>query len=462
MNQQLRLPAHLSESTYGLIEDKDGLLNGTRIRWSALTQPERLVCLAILLIPLWWLLGWSYLLLMLTTGIGVYEFLHRGAFGLQHPSLIAFSAVAFGLFRLVSVSLNTAEFTPHLILGHLDSWISCGLLIWYIQTRDIQVRPQVIAWAFSIIVIVMLVFWLIVHFVFGEPDYTRPLSLFGLLTNKNGYEPGAGPGNYLGPYNPRDKALAGLSRFSFFFVDPQSFAMVASYIGILALDIKNRLWSLLLFLGCVFLLILSGTRANWIVFPLLVLLRYLWTLGKVSGPALLCALIAMASFITLSMPPATDLLSNKLTNTAEATGKYRADSTEGRKKIYQRTLNAVLNEPDELLLGRGVPGPTVVPGYEPARIGTHNFFLGTLLYQSGLVGTVIFLIFWVSLILWFYNTRNHRPISSLLMLLCCNLTFLVMDAEMTIIILTLLPVVRDKSALKLLSKMRRHSLLPES
>jgi hypothetical protein len=400
---------------------------------------------------------------MLTIGIAVYEFLQSGGFRLQRPSIIAFSAFAFGLYRFVSFSLHLEELTPHLILSQLNGWICCGLLIWYVQSKKIQVRPLVVVWAFSIVVIQMLVFWLIVHFVLREPSYNPPLSLFGLLTNKKeDYVAGAGPGNYLGPYNPKDKALAGLSRFSFFFADPQSFAMVISYIGLLALDIKNRRWSLLLFSASIFLLILSGTRSNWIVFPLLVIVRYLWTVGKAWGPALLCSLIAVASFLTLSIPPATDFLSNRLTHTASATGKYRADSTETRQKVYTMTLDAVLNDSDQLLFGHGLPGPSVVPGYAPAQIGTHNFILGTLIYQSGLVGTGVFLTFWISLILWFYNTRTHRPLSSLLMLLCCSLTFLVMEAEMTIIILTLLPVIREKSGPKLLGRMRRQSLLPQA
>jgi len=463
MNQQLRLTARLPQSTFGLVEDNDRLLNGMLIRWSALTQSERLVCLSIVLIPLWWIVGWSYQLLMLTIGIAVYEFLQNGGFRLQRPSIIASSAFAFGLYRLVSFSVHLGELTPHLILSQLNGWICCGLLIWYVQSKNIQVRPLVVVWAFSIVVIQMLVFWLIFHFVLREPSYNPPLSLFGLLTNKKeDYIPGAGPGNYLVPYNPKDKALAGLSRFSFFFPDPQSFAMVISYIGILALDIKNRRWSLLLFSACIFLLILSGTRSNWIVFPVLIIWRYLWTLSKAWGPVLLCSLIAVASFITFSIPPATDFLSNRLTHTATATGKYRADSTETRQKVYSRTLDAVVNEPDNLLFGHGVPGPTVLPGYAPAQIGTHNFILGTLIYQSGLVGTGVFLTFWVSLIMWFYNTRTHRPLSSLLMLLCCSLTFLVLETEMTIIILTLMPVVRDNSGTKLLGRMRKHSLLPQA
>jgi len=443
MNQQLRLAARLPQYTFGLVEDNDGLLHGIRLRWSALTQSERLVCLGIVLIPLWWLLGWAYIMLTLTIGIAVYEFLHTGGLRLQRPSIVAFSAVAFGLFRLISMCLHLGEFTPHLILSQLNGWVCCGLLIWYVQSKDIQVRPQVIAWAFSIVVIEMLVFWLIVHFVLNEPNFTPSLSIFGLLTNKSErYVAGSGSGNYLIPYFPGDKALAGLSRFSFFFVGPESFAMVASYMGLLALDVKNRLWSLLLFSACIFLLLLSGTRSTWIVFPVLVTLRYLWTIGKVWGPALLYFLIAVASFITLSLPPATNFLSNSLTHTAAATGKYRADSTETRHKIYERTFDAVVNEPDQLILGHAVAGGSVQPGYAPAKIGTHSFILGTLFYQSGLLGTAVFLTFWGSFILWFYNTRSQRPLSSLLMLLYFSLTFFVMEIEMTIIMLTLLSSVR--------------------
>ncbi len=450
MNQQLRLAARLPQSTLGLVEDNDRLLHGIRLRWSALSQSERLVCLGIVLLPLWWLLGWAYMMLMLTIGIVVYEHLHNGGLRLQRPSLIACSALTYGLFRLVSIGLHLGELTPHLVLGQLNDWICCGLLIWYIQSKDIRVRPLVVAWACSIAVLEMLVFWLIVHFIFKEPSFTPSLSIFGLLTNKSErYVPGSGSGNYLIPYLPGDKALAGLSRFCFFFVGPESFAMLASYIGLLAFDIKNRWWSLLMVPACIFLLLLSGTRSAWIIFPLLVTLRYLWMIGKVWGPALLYFIIAVASFITFSLPPTTDLLSDSLTHTAKATSKYRADSTETRHKIYARTLDAVWNEPDQLLFGHAVSGSSVLPGYAPARIGSHSFILGTLLYQSGLVGSGVFLTFWASFILWVYNTRTQRPLSSLLMLLYFSLTFLVMEIEMTIVVLIFLSTVRDKSVTKL-------------
>ena len=138
MNQQLRLTARLPQSTLGLVEDNDRLLHGIRLRWSALSQSERLVCLGIVLIPLWWLLGWAYMMLMLTIGIVIYENLCNGGLRLQRPSLIACSAFAYGLFRLVSIGLHLGELTPHLVLGQLNDWICCGLLIWYVQSKDIR------------------------------------------------------------------------------------------------------------------------------------------------------------------------------------------------------------------------------------------------------------------------------------------------------------------------------------
>lgn len=449
MNQQLRLPARLPRYTFGLIEDKDGLLHRIYIRWNALTLSERLVCAAIVLVPLWWLIGWAYMLVMLAVGIAVYEFLQNGSLRLKRPSIIAVSAVAFGLYRLVSISLNTSILTPNSILSQLNSWVCLGLLLWYVQSKDIRVRSQVIAWACSVVVVEMLVFWLVVHFGLGERDYNPPLSLFGLLTNKSErHIPGVGNGNYLMPYFPEDKALAGLSRFCFFFPGPEAFALAVGFIGLLALDIKNRLWSLLLFSACVFLLLLSGTRSTWIAFPLIVVLRYLFVIVKNWGFSLLFGLIAIVSFVTFSIPPATDLLYSTYMNTVYSTGSYRQDSTEVRGKIYARTLDYILNEPDNLLFGRGVEGHTVLPEYEPAKVGSHSFIIGTLLYRSGLLGTGIFIIFWASLILRFYNMRVGRPVCRLLVLLYFSLTFVVMELEGPVMLVILICMILNESKKK--------------
>jgi hypothetical protein len=450
MNQQC-----LSKSPYGRVKDDEKLLSAICLRWDALKQPEKVVCATIVLIPLWWLLGWAYVLLILTMGIAVCEFFHSGGLHLKRPSIIATSAVVFGLYRLVSVSSHAEVLTPNLILSQINTWVCCGLLLWYIQSKDVRIRPQVITWACSVAVVEMVVFWLVVHFVLGEPYYNPPLSLFGLLTNKGErYVPGVGNGNYLMPYFPGDRALAGLSRFCFFFPGPESFALAVGFIGLLALDIKNRLWSLLLFLACVFLMLLSGTRSTWIVFPVVVFVRYFFAIGKAWGPSLLCTLIALASFVTLSLPPVTDILFDRYTATLEATGNFRQDSTEVRAKIYTRTLQGIVNEPDRLLFGHGVMGETVLPGYEPAKVGSHSFILGTLLYRSGLVGTGIFITFWASLILWFYNSRVGRPVCCLLVLLYFSLTFLVMELEMSVIPITLVCAVLHVPKMKSLRRVQ--------
>lgn len=57
-----------------------------------------------------------------------------------------------------------------------------------------------------------------------------------------------------------------------------------------------------------------------------------------------------------------------------------------------------------------MPGASVHAGYAPAKVGTHSFYLGSLLYQKGVVGTCIFVTFWLSLITWLYHTRSNRPI----------------------------------------------------
>jgi hypothetical protein len=146
----------------------------------------------------------------------------------------------------------------------------------------------------------------------------------------------------------------------------------------------------------------------------------------------------MVSFISLSMPVITDQLVSTFVGTSEATGNFRRDSTDVRNKIYQRTWDAIVTEPDNLLLGRGVPGPTVLPGYAPAKIGSHSFILGSLLYRQGIVGTSLFLCFWVALVNHLYRTRMRRPILCLLVPIYMTLTFVVMEISLINYLLVLI------------------------
>ncbi len=426
----------LSIATSPIVKD-DALFSGIWIRWQNLTIPERLVCANIVLLPAWWVAGlYTYMLTFIFIGVAIYEKNHYDKLRLKSPSITVKALFAFGAYTLISVVLNDRSTSITSLLRIALFWFVPALLLWYIQSNNIKVRFQAVAWACSVSVIQMLALWLVIHFGLSERSYAPPQSLFGLVTGKEEeYESGSGYGNYLMPYTPHDKVFGNLSRFSFFFLYPELGALVISYIGFIALDIKNRRWSGLLFCGCLFLLFISGTRSVWITFPVVLALRYLFTIGKVWGSSILFGLLAVTSFITLSLPAVTDLITNTYTGTVKATTSFRANSSEVRQLIYQRTLERI---PDNFFLGHGVAGPTVLPGFAPARIGSHSFILGTLLYRSGLVGTGIFLVFWVSLISWFYNTRNDRPVSSYCLILLVTLCASSMDLAGALLPLILL------------------------
>lgn len=428
MKQQRRFLARSSP-----VVTEENLIHRGLIRWRALTEAEQIFCSLIILTPVWWLIGWGYQLLLWSIIVAVNQILRNGTLGLKRPSLVVISVIAFGVYRAICTSVNSLEVKPSFILGPLTSLCCLGLIIWYLQSKNIRVRLEVVAWAFSVLVIEMLVFWVVAQLILQAPNYTPNLSLFGYLTNKRErYIPGAGNGNYLLPYLPDDKVAAGFSRFSFFFPGPESLAILVGFIGLVALEIKNRSWSIALFFGSTFLLFTSATRSNWIAFPLILVIRYLTTIGKGMQTWLIFSLIAVVSFVSFSLPPATDFIINTFTNTVESTGNARADSTEVRALIYQRTWESILTEPEDFVFGRGLQGPTVLPGYAPAQIGSHSFILGTLFYRSGFLGSTIFMSFWVSLILYFYRTRKDRPICSFLMILYVSVTFSVMELESTV------------------------------
>lgn len=158
MNQQQRLPRSASTR----IVDDTGTLSGIWLRWDVLTQAERFVCVSIVLIPLWWWIGWGYIPLLLLFSIISYELLNHGGLRLQRPSLTVVSVIAFGLYRLVGSNLS--EIAVNSVLNPIAFWICGGLILWYIQSNDIRVRLQVVGWACSVSVAQMIVFWLVVHF----------------------------------------------------------------------------------------------------------------------------------------------------------------------------------------------------------------------------------------------------------------------------------------------------------
>jgi O-antigen ligase len=248
---------------------------------------------------------------------------------------------------------------------------------------------------------------------------------------------------YLLPYWPDDKLPGGFVRFSFFFPFPEDFALLTGLISLLALDLKERFWRWPLFIVGFFLMFLSGTRSVWLILPVVLLLRYLIVAGQRWGTSLLLGLVGLTCFISLSFTPVTDYLTDTYNLVSESTGNMRKDSTEVRSLIYQRTWEAIVEEPSDFVVGRGIPGPTVLPGYEPAKVGSHSFILGTLLYRTGIIGTVSFLGYWVTYILKLYQTRDTRPICALLMLLYLSVALLSMDVSMINYILILVVMLDD-------------------
>ncbi|MGF1482645.1 MAG: hypothetical protein ACFB4I_24750, partial [Cyanophyceae cyanobacterium] len=92
----------------------------------------------------------------------------------------------------------------------------------------------------------------------------------------------------------------------------------------------------------------------------------------------------------------------------------------------------------QFLLGYVTTGKTVLTGYDPARIGSHSFWLGTLLYRSGVIGTLIFLTFWLSLIWYIYRDSCRKPPVCLLTFVLLSLALTVMEIEMPVMPIALL------------------------
>lgn len=395
---------------------EDRLFSGMWLRWSALNTAERFVCTNLVLLPAWWISGlMDYMPLLMLTGIALYEWQRYGKIRLKKPSIAVLALFAFFAYEFVDafllyhnahpsvVSRNTLTFNE-LIKTTFEFALPC--LVWYVQSNNIRVRPQAVAWACTVLVIQTIVAWAVVQFVFPNAFIRPPRSLYGVLTGKSSvYTDGLGKTNYLLFYDEN-------RRFGFFFGDQQTCVAFLGFIGLLALDIKNRLWSVLLLAACVALMIPPGSRSVWVAFPAILFVRFLLTTGKVGGTWFLFALIALLSFGTLSLPPATQFIADMTGNTATAVGEYREGSTEVRSEIYKQTLKRVLDKP---LFGHKVTGvaddsPHLDGGGDVAyKVGTHSVILGRLLYQNGLIGTGIFATFWLSLIVWLYNTRSGRP-----------------------------------------------------
>ncbi len=427
------------------------LFSGIWIQWQALTRSEQVVCACILLTPIWWLWGWSYLQLLFTTGLLAYELRQTRTLDLQRPSVVVVSMFIFGFYGLFSnyfyYQWNHLALNPRSLISDLDTWVAPGIILWFVQSKNIRVRLNVVAWAFSILVGLMFLMWLWIYFIGQQGAYNPPQSLFGLLTGKSKlYINGAGNSNYLIPYRPDDSSLPGLVRYVSFFHGPESFALVTGFVSLLALDLKNRVWSFTLLSSTIILLLLSGTRSAWIAFAVVFCIRYLIKAGKTGSMVWLCAALAAISFTVLCVPPVTNLVLGTVQNTAQTTADLRADSTEVRGEIYRRTLDGISNSSEsQFWLGHIIEGETVLPGYEPARVGTHSFYLGSLLYRQGIVGTISFAVFWIAWIQWLYQTKTDRYLASFLIIILLSLTFCVMAFESTIIPILLISGVISKN-----------------
>jgi hypothetical protein len=365
------------------------------------------------------------MLLPWVVGIAIYELRCYKTIRLSRPSLEVIAIIIFAFYRSISYALNSPDIAPRALIDPFLTWGCGGLLLWYIQTHQIRVRLQVAAWAFSITICMMVLFWSFFHFVLSEPYFIPPRTLYASVLDKGAYNPSqfGSVGNFLVPYY-NERGFGGLYRYTFFFPHPTVSSFAIGFAALIALDLKNRLWSLPIVAACAFLILIAQARNAWLALSIVLVIRWLVTTGKTGGLTFLLILLAITSFSTLSLPSVTDYITETYTNTVESTSNLRKASTDDRNKIYQRTWESFVEEP---LVGHGVNGPPVTPGYEFARIGTESFVLGTLLYKSGLFGTFVFLTFFTSFLAWLYNTRRDRPFCCFLMLLYFSLSALVTE-----------------------------------
>lgn len=407
------------------------LLSGFWIRWRSLTLSEQVVCANIVSIPLWWMSGlYRYMAVLLLIGIFYYNINTVGKIRLKEPSIAVLSLFAFASYRLFGGILydmyEGSSINPTAMIRFISFWYGLVLLLWYIQSNAVRVRLTVVAWACSVSVAQMLLFWFVTRFILGEGPYTYPRTAFAILAGSGevGYAEGGGLSNFLIPYRYKDQIFAGLSRWSFFFIIPEISALFSAFVALLALDLRNRWWSVSLFIGSLIILLLSGTRSVWLAIPAILGVRYFFSAGRRGGFGIPLAALALVSFITLSVPMVTDSITTTYEQSVTVVGEARADSTEVRGAIYRETLAQI---PEKLFWGHWIAGRAVLPGFELGRVGTHSFILGTLLYRHGLVGTVLFLSFWISLALWFYQTRRSRPFCGFGLLLLYTLVSPVME-----------------------------------
>lgn len=432
------------------------LFSGVKLRFSALNKTEKVVCLSIVLTPLWWLWGWSYLLLILALSVFAYEIKQTGKLSLSRPSAIAILTLCFGLYTIITsyfyFESNNISYGPRLFLSTIDSWIASAFLLWYIQSKNLRIRFQVVAWAFSVVVIQMLVVLFVSVLIYQQRDYAPLRSIFAFITGKSAvFERGLGNRNYLIPYFSTDRGfIPGFVRYVFFFEGPEALALIAGFITLMALDIKNNTWSLLLFGSSYFISLLSGTRSVFFALLIILIIRYTVTVtaGKKFGIAFVLALMAAVSFSVFSLPLTSNIVFDNVEQTTQNVYESREDSSEARSRIYIETWKEITDAPNtELFWGHIIHGENVT-SHPTAKIGSHSFYLSTLLYRSGLIGTILFILYWTSLVWWFVSTKDSRPLSCLMILALFSVTFCVMEFEQCVLIIILISSMLQKAKTK--------------
>jgi len=396
------------------------LFRGIWLPWELLTQAEKVICWGIILIPFWWCIDWAFVPSLWVMGVVIWEIKNYQTIRLQRPSISVITLILFSCYQVFTYVVNSPEIIPRAILNPFLSWGSGAILLWYIQTHKTRIRLPVIAWAFSIIICFMAIWWIFFHFVLSEPYYTPPRTIYALLSNKGLYNPSqiGSISNFLVPYYNSGNGLGGLARYTFFFPHPTISSFAIGFAGLIFLDSNKRYFSLVLGLICGALILITQTRSAWIFIPIVLVVRWFLKNFQQRGLAFILTIFAITSFTTLSVPQVTDYITQTYTNSVEATSNFRKDSTQGRQLVYQRTWSEFLKEP---IVGHGINGAEVVPGYEFAKIGTESFILGTLLYKSGIVGTGIFSTFFITFMAELYRTKNNRPICCFLMILYLTL-----------------------------------------
>ena len=415
------------------------------ICWRALTTTEKVVCLNITCIPLWWVSGlYQYWPGILCAGIAYHEISRHGKIRLRPPNFMVAALLCFCVYQcagLLLFSMATKLVSVTAMIRTCMFWFPPALILWYAQSHRIRIRLEIVAWGCTVLALEMVLFWIVGQVILGGGAYDPPRSLFSIVSgNASGsYASGKGLANYLIPYSTEDSAILGSARWSFFFVIPELAAVVSAFIALVALDIPNRKWSVGLFVLGAFLVLMAGTRSVWLSLPMIMTLRYSFVWGRARGYLLPFVIVAIGSFVLLATPSVTSALLDFYNQASETVSSYRGLSTDIRGEIYSVTLEQI---PNRLFLGHWIRGESLLSGSELARVGSHSFLISSLMYRLGLAGTLLFVSFWVALAIDLIRARASRPLFGLCVVLLYTLLsipmeFGVMPALMVILVTTM-------------------------